>query len=107
MLKRRAAGFPVQTGPAKKLDEGLLVLLLLTAFTGLLLTALRGSELLGVLLVVHLGVVMGLFLAMPYGKFIHGFYRILALIGYALEQRAKRQVLGKAAAASAHRQAAA
>ena len=105
VLKRRAAGFPVQTGPAKKLDEGLLVLLLLTAFTGLLLTALRGSELLGILLVVHLGVVMGLFLAMPYGKFIHGFYRILALVGYALEQRAKRQVLGRATAASPHREA--
>ncbi|MGF1631775.1 MAG: tricarballylate utilization 4Fe-4S protein TcuB [Kiloniellaceae bacterium] len=106
VLKRRAAGTAVQTGAAKKLDEGLLVLLFLTAFTGLLLTALRGSELLGILLVVHLGVVMGLFLAMPYGKFIHGFYRILALVGYALEQRAGRQVLGKAVVAAPRRQAA-
>ena len=97
VLKRRAAGSPVQTAATKKLDEGLLVLLFLTAFTGLLLTALRGSELLGLLLVVHLGVVMGLFLCMPYGKFIHGFYRILALVGHALEQRQGRQVLGKLA----------
>lgn len=97
VLKRRAAGSPVQTAATKKLDEGLLVLLFLTAFTGLLLTALRGSELLGLLLVVHLGVVMGLFLCMPYGKFVHGFYRILALVGHALEQRQGRQVLGKLA----------
>src|SRR3546814_466861 len=78
------------------LDDALLVLLGLTALTGLLLHALRGSELLGMLLLVHLGVVLGLFLCMPYGKFIHGFYRILALVGHDLEQRQGRAVLGKA-----------
>jgi citrate/tricarballylate utilization protein len=106
VLKRRAAASPVQTAAARKLDEGLLLLLFLTAATGLLLTALRDSDLLGVFLLVHLGVVMGLFLAMPYGKFIHGFYRILALVGYALEQRQGRQVMGAAPAAAPRRQAA-
>jgi len=38
-----------------------------------------------------------LFLCMPYGKFIHGFYRLLALIGFAMEQREGKQVLGKTA----------
>jgi citrate/tricarballylate utilization protein len=106
-LKRRAAGQPVDTAATRSLDDALLVLLLLTAPTGLLLHGLRDSGLLGVLLLVHLGVVMGLFLAMPYGKFIHGFYRILALLGYALEQRQGRAVLGRSAdAAAAPRQAA-
>jgi citrate/tricarballylate utilization protein len=31
------------------------------------------------LLLVHLGIVMALFVAMPYGKFVHGFYRVVAL----------------------------
>ena len=96
VLKRRVAGSPVTTDAARRLDEGLLALLFLTALTGLLLMGLRGSELLGILLLVHLGTVMALFLSMPYGKFIHGFYRLQALVGYALEQRAGRRVMGQA-----------
>lgn len=95
-LKRRAAGQPVGTDATRSLDDALLVLLFLTALTGLALHALRGSELLGMLLLLHLAVVMALFVAMPYGKFIHGFYRILALVGYALEQRRGHAVLGGA-----------
>ncbi|GAB4354953.1 MAG: tricarballylate utilization 4Fe-4S protein TcuB [Kiloniellaceae bacterium] len=104
-LKRRAAGSPVYTAKTKQLDAGLLLLLLLTGASGLALTALRGTELLGVLLVLHLGLVMGLFLAMPYGKFIHGFYRLQALVGFALEQRRGRRVIG-AGDAALRRQAA-
>ena len=107
ILKRRVTGSPIETEASRKLDEGLLVLLFLTALTGLLLTALRGSELLGVLLLVHLGVVMALFLSMPYGKFVHGFYRLQALIGFALEQRQGRQRMGQGeAGTSGQRQAA-
>lgn len=95
VLKRRAAASPVATQAARRLDEGLLVLLFLTALTGLLLTALRGTGLLGPLLLVHLGVVLALFLAMPYGKFIHGFYRLQALVGFALEQRRGRRMMGE------------
>lgn len=93
-LKRRAAGSPVSTAAARQLDAGLLLLLLLTGASGLALTALRGTELLGVILVLHLGLVMGFFLAMPYGKFIHGFYRLQALVGFALEQRRGRRAIG-------------
>ena len=32
-----------------------------------------------VLLAIHLGVVLALFLTLPYGKFVHGIYRYLAL----------------------------
>jgi hypothetical protein len=39
----------------------------------------------GLLLIAHLGVVLALFLTMPYGKFIHGIFRALALLNSALE----------------------
>ena len=41
----------------------------------------------GLLLAVHLGVVLGLFLSLPYGKFVHGLYRFPALMKYAGERR--------------------
>jgi citrate/tricarballylate utilization protein len=31
--------------------------------------------------------VMGLFLTLPYGKFVHAVYRLAALVRYALERR--------------------
>jgi len=37
------------------------------------------------LLAVHLGFVLGLFLTLPYSKFVHGIYRTLALMVYAEE----------------------
>ena len=46
----------------------------------------------------HLGVVLGLFLSMPYGKFVHGFYRLVALIDYAMERQEERAVVGAEAA---------
>ena len=63
------------------------LMLLLTAATGLLLLVLRATPALGVLLAVHLGVVLVLFLSMPYSKFVHGIYRGLALVRYAGERR--------------------
>lgn len=68
------------------MDLGFLWLLLLTSLTGLLLLALRETAAMGVLLAVHLGTVLGLFLTMPYGKFAHGIYRSAALVRYALEE---------------------
>ena len=38
-------------------------------------------------LAVHLGVVMALFLTLPYGKFAHGIYRSAALLKCAIEKR--------------------
>ena len=47
----------------------------------------RQTALVGTFLVLHLGVVMGLFLTMPYGKFVHGIYRFGALLRNAYEDR--------------------
>jgi citrate/tricarballylate utilization protein len=66
----------------RDLDRCFLVLLLLTALTGLLLLALRHGPLMGYLLVVHLGVVLALFVTLPYGKFVHGLYRAAALFQF-------------------------
>jgi citrate/tricarballylate utilization protein len=41
----------------------------------------------GLLLAVHLGVVMALFVTLPYGKFAHGVFRCAALLKSAIEQR--------------------
>lgn len=50
------------------MDRGFILLLLLTSFTGLALLAGRDTSWMGILLAVHLGVVMALFLTLPYGN---------------------------------------
>ena len=69
------------------MDMAFIVMLLLTGLTGLLLLILRDTSAMGILLSVHLGVVLALFLSLPYGKFVHGLYRYLALVKYAAEKR--------------------
>lgn len=66
-------------------DVALLMLLALVAATGLLLLALRATSAMGVLLAVHLGFVLALFLVLPYSKFVHGIYRLGALVHDAVE----------------------
>jgi citrate/tricarballylate utilization protein len=67
-------------------DWALLTLLLAAALTGLLLLALRDTQAMGVLLALHLGVILALFLLLPYGKFVHGVYRGAALLKAAVER---------------------
>ena len=67
------------------LDVALLLLLFLTSVTGVLLLVFREGAAMAWLLIVHLGVVLALFLTLPYGKFLHGLYRTAALIKYARE----------------------
>jgi len=74
----RALGDPAQDG----LDRSFLVLLFVTSATGLALLLLRESFFMGRLLALHLGSVMALFVTLPYGKFVHGLYRLAALWVY-------------------------
>lgn len=71
-------------------DVSFLVLLFLTSITGFMLLVLRGTSVMGVLLVIHLAVVLALFVTLPYGKFVHGTYRAAALMKSALEQSRER-----------------
>lgn len=69
-------------------DVALLLLLALAALTGLVLLALRTTSAMGIALAIHLGVVLALFLVLPYSKFVHGIYRAAALLRYATERSA-------------------
>ena len=93
VLKKRA-----DTAPKGKTNKGMdisfLVLLLLTSITGLGLMIVRDTPYVGIALCLHLGVVLTLFLSMPYGKFIHGFYRLIALIVFAVEKNDHKAVVG-------------
>jgi citrate/tricarballylate utilization protein len=79
---------PMLVDEARKgMDVAFLVMLLATGATGLALLVLRDTSAMGLLLSLHLGVVFALFVTMPYGKFVHGIYRFLALVRYAKEKR--------------------
>jgi citrate/tricarballylate utilization protein len=79
---------PLQGDPGQRaMDHGFIALLLLTSLTGLLLLVLRDTGVMGLLLAVHLGVVMALFLTLPYGKFAHAVYRCAALLKWSIERR--------------------
>jgi len=72
---------------ASGMDVAFILMLFLTAVTGLALRILGETAVMGVLLALHLGVVFSLFLTMPYGKFVHGLYRFAALCRHAMSRR--------------------
>ena len=100
-----AGGFGLLAGPAglmwlnlhrhpdhgdaaqRPMDRGFIALLFLISLTGLALMLWRDTGTMALLLAIHLGVVMALFLTMPYGKFAHGTFRCAALLKYAIEKR--------------------
>ena len=69
------------------MDVAFIAMLFLTALTGIALLLLRDTAAMGPLLALHLGVVFALFITMPYGKFVHGIYRYVALVRYARERQ--------------------
>jgi citrate/tricarballylate utilization protein len=69
------------------MDVAFIVMLFLTGLTGIALLLLRDTAAMGPLLALHLGVVFSLFITLPYGKFVHGIYRYVALVRYARERR--------------------
>ncbi|SAL52827.1 tricarballylate utilization protein B [Caballeronia sordidicola] len=77
----------------KPMDRGFIALLLLTSASGLALLLLRDTSAMALLLAVHLGIVMALFLTLPYGKFAHGIYRSAALLKWAVEKRQPSKLL--------------
>jgi|SRR5262245_22020093 len=86
LLALRRRRDPAMTDPSQRgLDESFIVMLLLTSVTGLLLLVFREQQAMPALLLVHLGFVLGLFLTLPYGKFVHGLYRMAALLRFSTE----------------------
>ncbi|CAG9171631.1 tricarballylate utilization 4Fe-4S protein TcuB [Cupriavidus pampae] len=71
----------------RPMDRGFIALLLLTSASGLALLAFRDTSAMAALLAIHLGIVMALFLTLPYGKFAHGIFRSAALLKWNIEKR--------------------
>lgn len=86
-LKPRSDREPAEQSMAT-MDVAFLAVLFLTSLTGLLLLALRETPAMGTVLGIHLGMVVALFLTLPYGKFAHLFYRYAALIRNSIEEHA-------------------
>ena len=81
-------GDPALVDPARTgMDIAFIVMLFMTGLTGMALLLWRDSFAMGPLLALHLGVVFSLFITLPYGKFVHGIYRYVALVRYARERR--------------------
>ncbi|MDB5882063.1 MAG: tcuB [Ramlibacter sp.] len=79
---------PAHGDPQQKpMDLGFIALLFFSSLTGLALLLWRDGPAMPTLLAVHLGVVMALFLTLPYGKFAHAVYRSAALLKYQIERR--------------------
>jgi citrate/tricarballylate utilization protein len=72
-------------------DTAFSAMLFTISLTGMALLLLRDTAWMGPLLALHLGVVFSLFLTMPYGKFVHGIFRYVALVRYAKEHHALTQ----------------
>ena len=71
----------------KPMDLGFIALLALISASGLLLWLLGNTAAMPLMLAIHLGAVMALFLTLPYGKFAHGIFRAAALLRFAVEKR--------------------
>ena len=71
----------------RPMDRGFIALLFFISVTGLALMLSKNTAAMPILLAVHLGTVMALFLTLPYGKFAHGIFRTAALLRFAVEKR--------------------
>ena len=79
---------PMHVDPQQRpMDRAFIVLLFAISLTGLALLAMRETSAMGLLLAVHLGTVMALFLTLPYGKFAHAVFRAAALLKWSIERR--------------------
>jgi citrate/tricarballylate utilization protein len=84
--KRRAAPATLSLA-TMGMDYAFIWLLFWVSATGLILLAVRETSFMGVALAVHLGLVYGFFLIMPFSKFVHGLYRFAALLADAGERQ--------------------
>ena len=72
---------------SRSMELAFLVMLLLLSTSGLAVLVLRSTAAMPLLLAAHLGVVFAFFVTLPYGKFVHGAYRYLALVKNRAEAR--------------------
>ena len=85
-LKWRSDRIPGD-GTMMQMDVSFILILFLSAFSGMILLAFRETAAMGTLLAIHLGIIAAFFLMIPYGKLAHVVYRYAALVKNAVEQR--------------------
>ena len=69
------------------MDYAFIWVLFWVSATGLILLAVRETSYMGLALAIHLGLVYGFFLVLPFSKFVHGIYRFAALLADAGEKQ--------------------
>jgi len=74
-------------GTMMQMDVSFILILFLSALSGMLLLVFRETAAMGTLLAIHLGIIAAFFLMIPYGKLAHVVYRYSALVKNAVEQR--------------------
>lgn len=78
---------PALRGAAQRgMEIAFIAMLFAIGASGLLLLLFRATPAMGTLLALHLGIVLALFVTLPYGKFVHGAYRFAALVRAARER---------------------
>lgn len=91
LLAIKARSASPRTAPRMRaMDVAFLVALVAVNLSGFAILFLRTTNLMGILLATHLGFVAALFVALPYGKFAHALYRVLALIRNQREHELER-----------------
>lgn len=97
MLILRGQSDPELGTPGRSSGERAFIWLLgFVGLSGLLLYAATGTDLVGVLLALHLGSVLTFFLLTPYSKMVHGFYRFAALVRDSQSARAAEKTASDA-----------
>lgn len=84
-LKTKSDNAPAGT-VRSSMDYIFLYSLGLAALTGMLTFLFRATPAMGIMLIIHLGVIAALFATAPYGKFVHVPYRFLALVRHHIER---------------------
>ena len=85
LVQRRRRDPQLGDPSQRELDVTFIAMLVMTSGSGLALLAFRGGGAMVPLLLLHLGSVVVLFATLPYGKFVHGIYRALALLKFSAE----------------------
>jgi citrate/tricarballylate utilization protein len=93
LLERRADRAPSAAAEIK-LNVVFLLLLALTAVSGLLVLVLRDTAAMGLTLALHLGIVISCFAVLPVSKAVHALYRSAALLRAAIERATPRKRSG-------------